>query len=70
MRSVNPTVVSVIIPKGAHHLDLRGSNPNDPVEVVQARKMEKEHIAKWINEAYMNNKVSFNGPNLNNLPFH
>ena len=41
-------VVAVIIPEGAHHLDLRGANAADPVSVIQARKIERAHIDKWI----------------------
>jgi lysosomal Pro-X carboxypeptidase len=42
------TVVTVIIPEGAHHLDLRASNPADPESVISARKTEKKYIRKWI----------------------
>jgi len=41
-------IVAVIIPEGAHHLDLRAANPADPVSVIQARKIERSWIAKWI----------------------
>lgn len=41
-------VVAVIIPEGAHHLDLRAANPLDPTSVIQARKIEKQWIQKWI----------------------
>lgn len=50
MWNVSDSVVSVIIPEGAHHLDLRGSNPNDPESVISARKVEKEFIRTWIDE--------------------
>ena len=46
-------VVAIIIPEGAHHLDLRGSNPADPVSVIQARKQERAFINKWINNSNM-----------------
>eukprot|EP00088_Acartia_fossae_P010430 TRINITY_DN1519_c1_g1_i1.p1 TRINITY_DN1519_c1_g1~~TRINITY_DN1519_c1_g1_i1.p1 ORF type:complete len:492 (-),score=107.05 TRINITY_DN1519_c1_g1_i1:823-2298(-) len=45
-------VVSVIIPEGAHHLDLRSTNPADPESVITARKTERKYIRKWINAAY------------------
>ncbi|XP_069939973.1 lysosomal Pro-X carboxypeptidase isoform X1 [Cherax quadricarinatus] len=48
--NVSETVVSLIIPEGAHHLDLRGSNPDDPPSVIQARMIEKTHIQNWIDE--------------------
>jgi len=41
-------IVAVIIPEGAHHLDLRAANPADPVSVIQARKVERQWISKWI----------------------
>ncbi|XP_023323387.1 lysosomal Pro-X carboxypeptidase [Eurytemora carolleeae] len=45
------SIVSIKIPEGAHHLDLRGSNPLDPVSVVSARKMERKYIRKWIKQS-------------------
>merc|ERR1712080_637334 len=39
---------AVIIPEGAHHLDLRAANPLDPVSVRDARKTERKFISKWI----------------------
>ncbi|XP_045116836.1 lysosomal Pro-X carboxypeptidase-like [Portunus trituberculatus] len=48
--NVSESVVSVIIPEGAHHLDLRSANPADPLSVVEARRLEKAHITKWIQE--------------------
>ena len=48
MRDVNPTVIGLVIPEGAHHLDLRASNPLDPTTVLVARKRERQEIRKWI----------------------
>lgn len=48
LQNVSDSVVAVIIPEGAHHLDLRGANKADPPSVVEARRIEKEHIARWI----------------------
>lgn len=36
------------IPMGAHHLDMRGANVEDPVDVVAVRKREVEIIGKWL----------------------
>ncbi|XP_045616290.1 lysosomal Pro-X carboxypeptidase [Procambarus clarkii] len=55
--NVSDTVVSVIIPEGAHHLDLRGSNPGDPQSVIDARITEKAYIKTWIDDyTYKHNK--------------
>jgi len=48
LKSGKNGVVAVIIPEGAHHLDLRAANEQDPVSVIQARKVEKEWMKKWI----------------------
>ena len=45
-----PTLVSIIIPEGAHHLDLRSSNPDDPQSVIKARQQEKSIIQGWIKQ--------------------
>ena len=36
--------------QGAHQLDLRGSDPADPVSVVKVRKQERAYIRSWIQE--------------------
>jgi len=44
-------VVAVLIPSGAHHLDLFFSHPDDPQDVTDARAVERDHIASWIASA-------------------
>ena len=66
MRNIGKNVIALIIPEGAHHLDLRGSDPNDPVSVLQARKIERQHIQKWINEAHLHMKSDI-GPDDDNI---
>lgn len=46
----NPSVGVIMIKGGAHHLDLRGKNKDDPASVIQARNQEKDYIKKWIAE--------------------
>ncbi|EUB62200.1 Lysosomal Pro-X carboxypeptidase [Echinococcus granulosus] len=44
-----PGATVVRIASGAHHLDLRGSHPNDTAEVRAARSLITNHINSWIN---------------------
>lgn len=46
----NSKVKLVYIEQGAHHLDLRSSNPLDPQSVKIARALEVKEIATWLNE--------------------
>ncbi|XP_021400710.2 lysosomal Pro-X carboxypeptidase isoform X2 [Lonchura striata] len=39
-QNISNSLVAVVIPDGAHHLDLRSRNPLDPKSVQQARAME------------------------------
>lgn len=49
--NLSDTLVAVTIADGAHHLDLRGSNPVDPASVRYGRFEEVEQIIKWIDQA-------------------
>lgn len=51
-KSPSERLVMVSIKDGAHHLDLRSSNPMDPRSVIEAREIEKEQIRKWIKQAF------------------
>ncbi|XP_064414031.1 lysosomal Pro-X carboxypeptidase [Latimeria chalumnae] len=45
---ISDTLVAIVIPEGAHHLDLRSKNPSDPKSVIQARALEVQYMKKWI----------------------
>ena len=47
-KTLSDSIISIIIPEGAHHLDLRSVDPNDPSSVIKARDIEKQSIKKWI----------------------
>lgn len=51
LSNVSESVVALLLREGAHHLDLMWSTPDDPEELVEVRKTELAHIAKWIEEA-------------------
>ena len=42
------SLTAIWIPEGAHHLDLRTSNKDDPESVTVAREKEKTIIRAWI----------------------
>jgi len=48
LKSVSPTLPAILIAKGAHHLDLRSSNPADPKSVIAARLQEVKTIQQWL----------------------
>lgn len=43
---------NLIFAEAAHHLDLRGPNPQDPRYVVEARETELSYMDKWITEYF------------------
>ena len=46
----NPSIITVVIERGAHHLDLRAANPADPQSVIDARNIERAAIRGWLAE--------------------
>ncbi|KAM9039064.1 lysosomal Pro-X carboxypeptidase [Sarcophilus harrisii] len=46
--NITDTLISIVIPDGAHHLDLRARNADDPESVLLARIMEVDYMKKWI----------------------
>ncbi|XP_067928307.1 lysosomal Pro-X carboxypeptidase-like [Watersipora subatra] len=45
-------ITAIIMPNGAHHLDLRASNHADPDDVRGARLLETKIIYEWLADAY------------------
>ncbi|XP_056139643.1 lysosomal Pro-X carboxypeptidase isoform X2 [Lampris incognitus] len=50
-RNISDSLVAIMIPEGAHHLDLRYNNANDPPSVRTARALELMYFKKWIMQA-------------------
>ncbi|XP_024072233.1 lysosomal Pro-X carboxypeptidase isoform X2 [Terrapene carolina triunguis] len=50
-RNITDSLIAIVIPEGAHHLDLRASNPGDPKSVLQARALEVQYMKQWIEKS-------------------
>lgn len=50
LEDVSDSVVAVIIPDGAHHLDLMYSRPDDSQALKSARATIMQHVNKWIRQ--------------------
>ena len=49
-KNVSDSVISVLLDLGGHHLDLFFSTKDDPPCAINARKIEKMNVMKWIQE--------------------
>ncbi|XP_067103073.1 lysosomal Pro-X carboxypeptidase isoform X1 [Osmerus mordax] len=50
-QSISASLVAIVIPDGAHHLDLRFNNEYDPQSVLSARALEVDYFKHWILQA-------------------
>ncbi|XP_024890645.1 lysosomal Pro-X carboxypeptidase [Temnothorax curvispinosus] len=50
LRNLSESVISMLMPDAAHHLDLRATNSKDPYSVLLTRKFHRHSITKWIEE--------------------
>lgn len=48
--TLSETLVAIMIEDGAHHLDLRSANRDDPQSVIDAREQEKQIVKNWIKQ--------------------
>ena len=52
-----PSVLVLFIDEAAHHLDLRASDPADPLSVVSARAAEDSTMLGWLQAHYEMNGI-------------
>ncbi|WOL00855.1 lysosomal Pro-X carboxypeptidase-like [Canna indica] len=52
LKSPNPSLIAIVAPKGAHHVDLRFATKEDPIWLQKVREMEIGIITKWLEEYY------------------
>ncbi|GLG98497.1 Lysosomal Pro-X carboxypeptidase [Gryllus bimaculatus] len=58
LRNYSDSLVAILIPEGAHHLDLRARNAADPASVIKAREFHKYYIQQWMKQFYRQHKIS------------
>jgi pimeloyl-ACP methyl ester carboxylesterase len=50
------SVIAIVIPESAHHADLRGPDPADPIYLTKARAKEAAIIGSWLDNFYEERK--------------
>ncbi|XP_066258958.1 lysosomal Pro-X carboxypeptidase [Euwallacea similis] len=55
LTNISSEVLAVLIPNGAHHMDLRASNLLDGEDVKIARNVHEREIDKWLAKFYLKN---------------
>ncbi|KAM7254664.1 hypothetical protein ACFE04_019905 [Oxalis oulophora] len=52
LNNISDTIIAIVAKHGAHHVDLRFSNKEDPEWLRNVRKQEVNIISKWISQYY------------------
>lgn len=50
VKDLSNSLIAIVIPEAAHHLDLFFSHKDDTKAVIRARELEMRHARKWVNE--------------------
>ncbi|XP_072970181.1 uncharacterized protein [Typha angustifolia] len=50
LKSLSKSLIAIVAPKGAHHVDLRFSTKEDPQWLKEVREREIQIISKWLRE--------------------
>merc|ERR1712173_218144 len=50
LKNISESLPAIVIEDGAHHLDLRLKDPQDPQSVITARLQEKAIFKGWLKE--------------------
>ncbi|KAG0490698.1 hypothetical protein HPP92_007561 [Vanilla planifolia] len=57
LKSISKSLVAIVAPEGAHHVDLRASTRGDPKWLQDLRTSEVRIIKKWIQQYYSDNSI-------------
>ncbi|CAD6258187.1 unnamed protein product [Miscanthus lutarioriparius] len=58
LKSISDSVIALVEPKGAHHVDLRFSSKDDPEWLKQVRVKETRIIARWLKQYYSDEGIA------------
>ncbi|KAK3119786.1 hypothetical protein QOZ80_9AG0675150 [Eleusine coracana subsp. coracana] len=58
LKSISDSIIALVEPQGAHHVDLRFSNKDDPDWLKQVRRKETRIIARWLSQYYSDEGIS------------
>lgn len=53
LKNISSSIIAIVAKEGAHHVDLRFSDPNDPKWVKDVRKQELNIIQDWLSQYYL-----------------
>ncbi|KAG6516460.1 hypothetical protein ZIOFF_026925 [Zingiber officinale] len=57
LKSINPSLIAIVAPQGAHHVDLRFATEQDPVWLQNVRRKEIQIISKWLKQYYEDSRI-------------
>lgn len=52
LKNISGSVIAIVAPLGAHHIDLRPATKEDPDWLVGLRESELEIISGWLSDYY------------------
>jgi len=52
LKNISESVIAIVAPLGAHHIDLRPATPDDPDWLVALRESELKIISGWLSDYY------------------
>ncbi|KAG0528800.1 hypothetical protein BDA96_05G043900 [Sorghum bicolor] len=58
LKSISDSIIALVEPKGAHHVDLRFSSKEDPEWLKKVRVKETRIIARWLKQYYSDEGIA------------
>ncbi|KAJ6853763.1 lysosomal Pro-X carboxypeptidase-like [Iris pallida] len=52
LKSISKSIIAIVAPEGAHHVDLRFATKDDPAWLQKVRRREMQIIQQWLDQYY------------------